>query len=115
MKKIIILLTLSFLSTNAFSGTVNLNLGEMVTISANTSTTVTCGGTGANCTTSIRNLMSKFQYCQSSGVNRIEECLMDIWPKFKKASPSCIEDAYSTCLEFCKQDPFGLECLKLCQ
>lgn len=115
MKKIILLLTLTFLSTNAFSGTVNLNIGEMVTISANTPTTVTCGGAGTNCTTALKNLDSKFDYCMSNGTNRVEECLVDIWPKFKKTNPSCVEDAYNTCLSFCKQDPFGLECLKLCQ
>jgi hypothetical protein len=110
------ILTLALLSsTTAFASVVNLNMGDSITISANTPTTVTCGGAGTNCATPIKNLASKFEYCKSVGTNSIEECLIDIWPKFKKTNSSCIEEAYHQCLEFCKEDPFGLDCLKLCQ
>lgn len=116
MKYLKTILTVTLLSsTVSFATVVNLNIGDSVTISANTPTTVTCGGAGTNCSTAIKNLSSKFEYCQNVGTSSIEECLVDIWPKFKKSNQSCIEEAYATCLSYCKEDQFGLDCLKLCQ
>jgi hypothetical protein len=115
MKILLTCLTITLFSSNLFAGTVNLRVGEMINISANTPMTVICGGSESTCTTAVKNLSTKFDYCNSTGTLNIEECLQDLWPKFKRANAQCVEDAYNTCLNFCKRDPFGLDCLKLCQ
>lgn len=116
MNNLLKCLTIALISTNVFAGTVNLRVGEVINISANTPTTVTCGeGAGDNCSTAINNLSTKFDYCQNVGTMNIEECLEDLWPKFKRANPRCVEEAYNLCLNFCKRNPFSLDCLRLCQ
>jgi hypothetical protein len=117
MKLLKSFLTLALLSsTVSFAAVVNLKLGESTTISANTPTTVTCGSVSdTNCSFELDNLKTQFQYCKNVGTNSIQDCLVKIWPKFKQANPSCIEDAYGPCLSFCAEDPIGIDCLKLCE
>ncbi len=114
MKKLAVLL-LTLMSTASFAGVVNLGVGETITIQANTQTVVTCGVDGSKCTTPIKNLKSQLDYCKSTQTNSVEDCLVEYWPKFKRGYASCVDEAFQTCLNFCKSDPFGLDCLDLCK
>lgn len=115
MKNVILLLVF-FASSAALAATVNLNIGDSITLSPNTSTTVTCGlNGGSTCATPIKNLKAKFSYCKSPINSSVSDCIEEIWPTFKSDYRSCVDEAFEVCLNFCKSDSFGLPCLDLCK
>lgn len=114
MKKLLTI-ALTLMVTHSFAGVVNLGVGETITIQANTQTVVTCGIDGSKCSTPIKNLKSQLDYCKSSQQNSVEDCVNEYWPRFKRGYASCVDEAFQTCLNFCKSDPFGLDCLDLCK
>lgn len=109
-----VLFFFTLFSLNAFAGVVNLSVGDSITILANTQTVVTCGVDGNKCVTPIKNFKSQIDFCKGSQNNSVEECLQEYWPKFKRNYTTCVDEAFQTCLNFCKSDPFGLDCLDLC-
>lgn len=111
------LFLLAFLmATFAQASTINLNIGDSITLQANTTTTVTCGGDNSICKLPVKNLKTKLDYCKSQINNSVEDCLDEIWPPFKKTNGSCISEAFETCLNFCKSSSFPtLDCLNICK
>ena len=108
-----LILTLSlFLSFNLNASVVHLNSGESITLIPNSQTTVTCSK-NSPCTLHINNLQSKFDYCRQPVNPDIEGCLDLIWTDFKKFQGSCVQEAFQTCLNFCKKDQ-TLDCLTIC-
>lgn len=112
--KVYLVLGFFFLSQTIAAGTVNLSLGESISIQANTPTTVTCGGNGS-CAVPVKNLKTKFDYCKAQVNSRVEDCLEQIWPEFTKKNPRCIEDGTETCISFCKTAVFSLDCISICR
>lgn len=113
MKKILLLSF--FFSSLSFASTINLNIGDSVTLQANTTTTVTCGGGDSTCKLPVKNLKTKLDYCKSNISNTVEECLNDIWPAFKSSNSQCVNEGFDTCLTFCKSSFQTLDCLNICQ
>lgn len=104
-----------FTSTLLHASIINLNVGDTITLQANTTSTVTCGGDGTLCKLPVKNLKSKFDYCKSNINNTVEECLEEIWPVFKRSNPQCTNEAFDTCLTFCKSSFVTLDCLNICE
>lgn len=119
MKKLLAIVLFSFLSLNfaAYASTINLNSGDSITIMANTTTTVTCGGDGGGnlCQVPVKNLKNNFDYCKTTLGATVEGCINDIWPTFKEENRRCVADAYDTCMTFCKTSFPRLNCLETCQ
>lgn len=115
--KLLLLLLLTFFMANLLqASTINLNLGDSITLQANTTTTVTCGGDNPICKLPIKNLKTKLDYCRSQINNSVEECLDAIWPPFKNSNGVCISEAFETCLNFCKSSSYPtLDCLPICE
>ena len=113
MKKILLLGI--FFSTFVHASTINLNVGDSITLQANTTTTVTCGGGDSSCKLPVKNLKTKLDYCKSNLGSSVEGCLNDIWPPFKNSNAQCVNEAFDTCLTFCKSSFQTLDCLNICQ
>lgn len=113
--KFFIVSLLSTLSFSVYASTVNLNVGDVITLQPGSTTTVSCGGGNEIlCQLPIRNLTTKFNLCNSQQ-GSIEDCLGEYWPAFKKSYSNCTEEAYSTCVTFCTSSPVALDCLDLCK
>lgn len=112
--KVFLAMSTLVLSQLAWAGTVNLNLGDSISIQANTPTTVTCGANNS-CTLPVKNLKTKLDYCKSQVNSRVEDCLEEIWPDFTKKNPRCVEEGTETCLNFCKTSVLTLDCLSICR
>jgi hypothetical protein len=111
--KTIFLMSL-LISGNLFASTINLNLGDSITIQANTTTTVSCGNGENLCQLPVKNLKSKLDYCNTTN-NSVEECLQQIWPPFKRSNPQCVNEGFNTCLNYCKTSSQDIDCLAICQ
>jgi hypothetical protein len=109
MTMFILALTMSF---HVQASIVHLNSGESITLTPNSQTTVTCSK-NTPCTLHITNLQTKLDYCRQPVNPDIEGCLDRLWPEFKKFYGSCTQDAFQTCLNFCKKDQ-NLDCLDIC-
>ena len=108
----ILLATFSF---SCYAANINLNVGDSITLLANTQTTVTCAsGDGTNCKIPIGNLNTKFNLCTQQ-LNSVEDCIAKLWPNFKKGYSGCIDEAFSSCTKFCKESAINLDCLELCK
>jgi hypothetical protein len=113
--KFFIALTIYSVIFSASAGTINLNIGDSITIYPNTTTTITCGGNGDNnCRQAISNLTLNFDQCTRQR-NSVEECLLTYWPQFTRSYKSCVDAAYPVCIQFCKTAPLNLDCLDLCR
>lgn len=115
--KIKLFFTISFLLLVCTSqaSVVNLNVGDSITLQPNSLTTVTCAGNSeANCKLPIANLNAKFNVCTTQ-FNSVEDCITKYWPEFNRTNRNCVEEAYSSCLNFCAKSPFSLDCLYLCR
>lgn len=104
-----------FTSTLLHASTINLNVGDTITLQANTTTTVSCGGSNSNCSLPVKNLKAKLEYCKSRLGSSVEECLDQIWPNYKSTNNQCINEGYDTCLTFCKTSFPTLDCLTKCE
>ena len=104
-----------FASTILHASSINLNVGDVITLQANTTTTVSCGGNNSNCSLAVKNLKSKLDYCKSRLGNTVEGCLDDIWPNFKNANNQCVNEGYDICLSFCKTSFPNLDCISKCE
>ncbi|MDO9181770.1 MAG: hypothetical protein Q7U04_05150 [Bacteriovorax sp.] len=102
----------SFLHVHA--ATVNLNVGDTITLQPNTTTTVSCGGENLDCKLPVKNLKTKLDYCKTNNDTTVEECLNQIWPNFRKNNSQCVNQAFETCLTFCKSSFQTLDCLNIC-
>ncbi len=107
---------LTFLAPmNLQAATINLNVGESITIQPNSTTTVNCGGENATCTLPVKNLRAKFEYCEADNNNTVAECLDQIWPRFKASFSHCTSQGFDACLTFCKSSFETLDCLSICE
>ena len=110
-----VLFIIFFLTSFAHASTINLNIGDSITLQANSTTTVTCSGENSICKLPVQNLKLKFDYCKSSQNGDVEACINQLWPAFKQVNGVCISEAFSTCLTFCKSSMYPtLDCLPLC-
>ncbi|MDD4973235.1 MAG: hypothetical protein PHY93_02740 [Bacteriovorax sp.] len=110
------LLALTFFSSTLLHATaINLNVGDTITLQANSTTTVSCGGDNATCKLPVKNLKAKFDYCKSNINNSVEECLNQVWPNFKRSNSQCLSEGFDTCLTFCKSSFQTLDCLSICE
>ena len=113
--KIFIVFFLVTFLLKASAATVNLNVGDVITLQPNTMTTVSCGSSSGDvCRLSIANFETKLSICKDQ-LNTIEDCLLEFWPSFKRTHSSCIEEAYPVCVKFCRSSPLNLDCLTLCK
>lgn len=101
MKKIIFSLILSVLFCSVgFSATLNMSVGETVTINAGEPTVVTCGATSLppqDCEKAISERGITFRDCKK--VDSALNCFEKHWHFFKREYPSCsILDCVAACL-----------------
>jgi len=97
------------------SATVNLNVGDVITLQPGSLTTVTCGGFESKCQVAIKNLQTRLAYCKKPVNTPVSYCIQEIWPTFKQQNPQCVDEAFQSCMSFCKQDTFEINCLELCE
>ena len=113
--KILLALTF-FTSTLLYASTINLNIGDSITLQADTVTTVTCGDNGNSiCALPVKNLKVKLDYCKSNIRNSTLDCLNQVWYEFKRSQNQCANDGFEACLNFCKGSITTLDCLNICE
>lgn len=113
--KFVLVAVCSLLVFSVQAATINLEIGDVITLQPNTLTTVTCGGTTeARCQLPIKNFETKLGLCKDQ-LNSVEDCLGEYWPSFKRTNNKCIEEAYQHCVDFCKTSPLHLDCADLCK
>jgi hypothetical protein len=108
-----------FTSTLLNASTVHLNVGDSITLNADTVTTVTCNSNGNDnsvCGLPVRNLKVKFDYCKSNLRNSTLDCLNQVWYTFKRTeSQQCVGEGFETCMNFCRSSITTLDCLNICE
>ena len=80
-------------------------------------TTYACtpGAGQVDCDKKVVLLVEKLNLCTNDGYGAMS-CIDKIWPGFKSANPTCIEEGASYCLNKCKAGGYSvMQCLDKCQ
>lgn len=102
-----------FISCTVSGATINLKLGESITLQSNQKTTVTCGTSAVDCNDAVKRFRQRFDLCLST--NSTEQCINTVWMDFKRANPACTPEASDYCLEKCTDTHANDWCLNKCQ
>lgn len=109
MKNLMVALVIVFAGLSAFA--VN---SVSVTVDGQ-SYACTPGGDTVDCQAKVAFMKNKMDLCSSGGYGAMT-CIDKVWPNFKTANPSCVEEGAAICLDLCRSGGYGaLQCLDKCQ
>ena len=113
MRNVFLILGLTAFLPLADAGTLNLASGDVVSILPNVMTTVSCssdGTPGKDCSDAISTFELIMKTCQERYGGG--DCARVYWPQFKNSNPPCKDKGLKTCLESCKRQFNGADCLR---
>jgi hypothetical protein len=104
------------LSLNASAAVLQLDSGDVVTLSPNVFTTVSCGGGGsaADCGAKTDTLSKTLIACSPAQDMNADDCVVSVWPSWKGSNPSCTSEGSLACIEYCRVWFEASWCAKSC-